>query len=250
MSQERKESDFRKVVEAVRSRHDRLRNEGLRQLDNWVIYGYDFREYENDFEEILRGINLTTHVASKPSPVVIDLMSPADAMRSLSNTLGRGQNLTAIAVSMEDLRIEREKVFDERLGITLISGEEGDLVDYKSIKKIKEELKGRKADLIVMRPKGGFEDLPKHPKFYALGAKRIWNELLSEDGGIFVSELPSTSFLAQHNIPIEKWVNLLQESGIFIRYLPKGRYLTTQRFGYVMAVKTPQSPKYLPHLPV
>ncbi len=246
MSGERRESDFRKAVNEIRRIHEQERQSGFGNLDCWDIYGETFSQYVEDFNVVLGGTDLWAHLRRRESITVVDLMSPSRALLTLFRTLNPNQQKLGIAVSLEDLRSENERTLDRQLGITQIAG---DLIDRSTVDQIHEVLNGRSADLITIRAKGGFRGIPKHAKFYALAAKRVW-DMLSDQGGMFVGEVPDPVFCRENNIPIENWVTILRQNDIFARYAPQGNRLSSRDFSYVLVIKNPDSPKHLPFLPL
>jgi hypothetical protein len=209
-------------------RGDRLSHHG----GPWDDYGRSIASYEKSFTAVLGGRKIKDLLKDRENPVIIDLMAPSGALATLLPKLS-GKEKFGLAVSLEDLRIKKEKRRDAKLNIVQIPG---DIMEHSTWCEIEKQLQGRKADLIMVRPFCGFNCIPIIPKLYAALLSKVWS-LLKKEKGIFITQLPyGFSNQAEEmlngfrkNIEIEALI------GKTLRHTPS-----------MKIVRTPNSPEKLP----
>jgi hypothetical protein len=203
--------------------------------DSWPTYGSKIVEYEKTFKNVLSGGKIG-ELLSKNS-IVIDIMSPTDALIDLKNQNLSKKHISGIAVSLFDKRTLFRKLRERARGIRCISG---DLMRGRTWREIEKKLNGKKATLIMERAAGGSLGLPADYKFYAGAAKRMWR-MLDENGGILLLQVPFKNRLL--STKIEEWAEFLSRNGINIQYdLP---YLSG---GAIKITRDSNSPEELPFL--
>ncbi len=212
-----------------RIRRDRKENESGDNTQ-WTYYDSPIREYEEEFKALLPYASIKSFVFQKPSPVVLDLMAPSGALRSLFKDL-RQKDKLGVAVSLSDLRLTRRRKADTNLGIHQIAG---DITRSSTWDRIDVELKGRKADLIMERAGLGLFYVSNNIRFYAIMISKMWNLLASDNGMILVQ--------VRYNKILEQWVKHLSMKGISVSYAFDG-WMPVIRIN-----KSPNSPAKLPFL--
>lgn len=175
----------------------------------WTAYGSSLGVYESVFEKILQGASIESFVSSKTSPVVVDIMSPADTLRELfsKKEIKNKNNKLGIAVSLSDHRTKKDKTMDEKLNIQQIAG---DIMKSSTWDNIGMVLGDRKADLILERGELGLIYLPGGFKFYAAIIDKMWN-LLSGENGMLLMQI-------RYNNDMMSWVNSLRRKGVEAHY--------------------------------
>jgi len=199
----------------IKPGEDCLRKEGGR----WTIFGEDIQSYLNDFarvdeDDILPGF--MDDLATKETPVIIDLLAPTDTLVSFSKRFRAGKRIKALAVGYEDVRGKLTTVIDNARGIQFLSS---DISDFRNFHKISDWLGSDKADLVLERGYGGLSHLPTNIRYQYRAIQNIWN-MLNSTGGIALLQLPPIGDLRFHDIPMEKWIDELNERGIYCKYLP------------------------------
>lgn len=173
-------------------------------------------------------------VSARSAPVVIDLMSPSNAIASLFEAANK-KDAFGIAVSLRDRRKDLRKKRDQELNIHQLAG---DLMKASTWDAIEKELDGRKADLILERAIGGLSCIPDSVGFYAVALNRIW-KLLSDQGGVFLGQFKSR-ILADNKF--EQFFQLAKQSNLEICFSPANFY---SEFRKIKVVKHPDPPKDL-----
>ncbi|MEK7450937.1 MAG: hypothetical protein AAB662_03320 [Patescibacteria group bacterium] len=196
----------------------------------WTYYGSPIEDYEDVFKVLLPYASIKSFVSQKPSPVVLDLMAPADTLRSLFKDL-KQENKLGVAVSLSDLRSVRRKKADTNLGIHQIAG---DITRSSTWDTIGVELKGKKADLVMERAGLGLLYVPNTLRFYAIMISKMWNFVTSDNGMILVE--------VRYNKILEQWVEHLSMKGISASYAFCGWHPV------IRINKSPNSPIKLPFL--
>jgi hypothetical protein len=196
----------------------------------WGFYGKNIDTYEDSFSEVLHG-SIRNLLKDKEDLVVIDLMSPSGALKTLFQQLPNGKKF-GLAVSLEDLRTGKEKREDAKLNIAQISG---DILVPSTWKRIEEQLQGRKADLIMERAVDGLICIPQDPRLYAVFSNKIWG-LLKKDEGTLLAEFPGI-----YNLLVWEMISALKDDNRSMLSL-KDSYGAC----YLRLVKTPNSPEKLP----
>jgi len=196
----------------------------------WDMYGRDISSYEWSFLEVLDG-KIKDLLKNKKDPVVIDLMSPTDAIYSLFLEIPDEKKL-GLAVSLEDLRTIKNKKWDAKMNIKEIAG---DLLEFSTWNRIEEELNGRKADLIMERAVDGLLCIPKNPELYTILLNKAW-KLLSKDGGILLAEFPGI-----YDIQVWRMISNFRDEDDRSMMSLKDQYGSC----YLQLVKTPNSPEKL-----
>jgi hypothetical protein len=227
------ESVRRPLTEEIRLQKElnRIRGDRKSYYDGpWDMYGKDISDYGWSFLGILDE-NIKDLLKNKKNPVVIDLMSPTDAISSLFSEIPDEKKL-GLAVSLEDLRKRKKKKQDAEMNIKEIAG---DILESSTWDVIEKELNGRKADLIMERAVDGLDCIPRNPKLYAILLNKAW-KLLSRDGGILLAEFPGI-------FDIQVWRMI---SGLR-RNEDKSMMSLKDEYGacYLQLVKTPNSPEKL-----
>lgn len=221
--------------------------------DDWDIYGdRGIDSYEDTFVPVLGDETIVNFVGNKKSPVVLDVMGPASVVADLFIKIPDKLTKLGFAISLLDRKPEDEKRDEEELGVKQFSGNV--LFGFAGIlKKIEDELGGRRIDLIMERAVGGLGVFPKNEDLYLMVLNKVWS-LLSEDNGMLLFQVPSYLDLKQKSVRIEEWVNLLKENNLNVAYYNNkhsddhagwNRWIDR---GVLKIVKTPDSPKKLPFL--
>lgn len=205
--------------------------------DHWPTPTRDFRSYMEDFAEVVDKVALEDELQRLESPVVIDLMSPSDALVSLLAGLPQRDKL-GIAVSLGDDRSSHERDRDQRLGIFQIAG---DLSKSATWAEIRRTLVGKKANLIVEGALDGVAKLPTDRRLYGLMLNRAWS-LLDNNGGTLLAEIPAWNRLDDADVDTRTWRGMLQELRIDFSYSNE------LGCGFLRLRKTPDSPQRLPLL--
>ena len=159
---------------------------GYDGLYPWGAYDSNIKNYEITFEKVLNGKKIKDLLKDKEKPIVVDLMAPTGTIHSLSEELSK-KEMMGIAVSLEDLRTDTKRKRETGLNITQIAG---DILLPSTWNKLKEQLQGRKADLIMERAVCGFDCIPQDLGIGAHLLNKAW-KLLSRDNGIFLVEIPA-----------------------------------------------------------
>lgn len=207
--------------------------------DDWPTYGASIDDYEKDFKPLLENGHIRDFIKNRSSPVVIDLMSPSDALASLFKKIPDKPKF-GLAITLVDKRDIDQKQRDEKLGIKELAG---NLLVGKTWARIRRELEGRKADLIIERAVLGWEFLPKDNNLYVILLDRAWR-LLSEENGVLLVQAPREEepSIASH-IRFNKVIELLNINGVGTTYCSVDK-------GYggwaLKIVKKENSPKRLP----
>lgn len=239
----------------------RYRNRIRRGSDElWRIYGENIRHYQKEFNAVLHGETIVNFVKSRESPVVIDFMGPSDTIASLFKKLPPDKPKYGLAISLDDIRSRGKVKRDEKLNIQQLAG---DITESSTWKEINDRLQGRKADLIMERAQSGVWNIPLDAKLYAILINKAW-QMLSEQHGMLLVQVPDSIDLLRYKIPITRWVNYLKEKGIDADYRSISRSLqeflvrntfgigaplgSISYYGSMKLIKTPDSPKDLPFL--
>lgn len=186
----------------------------FKKTESWWYYGRHIKEYQEEFRGILGGDEIVNIVRDRPSPVVIDFMGLSDTLASLFKKLPKEKPRFWLAISLEDKRNKRKRKRDNMLNIEQLAG---DITEASTWREINARLQGRKADLIMERATMGLAYIPIHPKFYSIAINKAW-QMLSEQGGMILAQVPSSEMLHSHNIPFKKWIEYLRENGIDASY--------------------------------
>lgn len=212
-----------------------------RPLTGWAVYESEIDDYILSFQDAFSERGLTDFIQGRPSPVVIDMMSSTGALASLFARLP-DKSKRGIAVCLEDARDAVQKTRDEGLGIRLVTG---DVMCSATWRKIDEVLNGQPADLIIERAEAGLDYLPIHKRFYAMMAQRAWR-VLSREEGMLLAQMPPHRSLERYDVPINEWITILHKNSIDAVY--QSFTIAGYHTGYVMLIKTPDSPRDLPFL--
>jgi hypothetical protein len=170
----------------------------------WDCYGKKIDDYDKSFQGVLKRKHTKDLLKGKKDSIVIDLMAPSDAVSSLLKHLS-GKKKFGLAISLEDLRSAKQKKRDLKSNVIQLPG---DILESSTWKKIEDQLQGRKANLIMARPIGGYDCIPKDSRIYAALLNKAWG-LLNKDGGILLVEV-LTDFYSQTG----KMVNEFRKNGI------------------------------------
>jgi hypothetical protein len=161
------------------------------------------------FAVVAEEYKLIDDLQKKPFPVVVDLMASTDALASLFYDLP-SENKLGIAIGRSDKRTAQEKLRDEKLGVSLITG---DITSWKTWRELENALLGRKADLIVESAGWGLDFVPLSREFHIAVARRAW-KLLSSNNGLILAQTRTNDELREESIDLDKWVRKLNELGI------------------------------------
>lgn len=204
-------------------------------IRGWRVYGSEVSNYNKSFREVLNGHSLSSLLKNKKRAVIIDLMGPSDTIADLFEKFYK-KSRYGLAVSLGDLRNDEQIKRDKRLNIVQIAE---DIIKSSTWDEIEEKLDDRKAkaDLIMERALAGLAWLPQDPRFLAMLLNKAW-ELLSEDSGILIAEVPSR-FQPEAKKMIE---------GFRKNYNMNASAAKSDYDGglYIKLVKTPNSPEKLP----
>lgn len=223
------------------------KNDDKRGNERWKYYNSSANSYEKTFRHVLNGKSLGALVEEKKSSLIVDLMAPSGTLVNLFETLPEDPSRQGFAVNLRDDRSDFQKDRDKRLGITQLTA---DLSVSKGWRLLKEELAGRKADLIIERGFGGLEYLPKHPFFYRYALQQSWANLNNE--GIMLFQNPGLCIV---NITkIVDWQKAFKdEEEAFARWkeMLKRQHIKVDSDPYdntLLMVRSPQSPQTLPSI--
>lgn len=214
-------------------RNEHLNDTSFRN-DSWDIYGSPMADYQRDLDFCSQNINLVSFVKRRVSPVVIDLMSPSDALEDLFGQIEK-ENGLGIAVSLHDKRDNIRQEKDESLNIHQISG---DLISSSTWGKLRKTLNGRKADLIMERGKGGLAFIPWDEKFSAIILNRIYRSL-SIHGGMFIGQL------GVRFDNIDNWLNYARENDLDVSYMQPKDEFKSSKSSFIKLIRYEDSPKDL-----
>lgn len=230
--------EARLLRQLIACHQEDLRDRLSRRGDNWSVYGRDFYSYlDDDFFNLTNFNEIYTLLRPKTEPVIVDLMASTEAVASLLDELPH-QKKSGIAVALSDDRNKFQKQRDDFLGIQQVTG---DLMESKTWIKLKKALNGKKADLIIEAGIAGLDTMPKSPQFYGLILNRTWN-LLSENGGMLLAEIPPAHTLAALGIDMSAWKSALDTANIAHKYDAANNISS----GFLKLIKTPSSPLNLP----
>lgn len=202
-----------------------------RNSDAWAEDDSPIEIYEELFEDVLGDITIVEFVKSRPSPIVIDLMSQSAALASLFRLLPRGHCQLGLSVALSDKRTGIEETQNADSKIKHLAG---DILSNDTWKKIDNELVGRKADLIMERANAGLTLIPHENIVHAVLLRKAW-KILNKNGGMLIFETPSIGY----DKSLDKWVNYLKENCVDAVY---------DREIAVKIIRTPNSPEKLPFL--
>jgi hypothetical protein len=198
----------------------------------WDDYGRDIADYEFSFSGVLQKNSIKDLLRDKENLVVIDLMAPSKTVSSLFKQLPDKSKL-GIAVSLEDLRPVEETESDTKLNVVQIAG---DIMKLSTWDKVRKQLQGRKADLIMERALCGLGCLVPSPRLYSRLLNEAWG-FLSENNGILIAEVPYV-----FGSEAKKLINVLRNDHNMDASIGKsegiGRYS-------IKIIKTPKSPEKL-----
>lgn len=202
-----------------------------RDQTQWTYYGSDIGKYEEEFKSLLPCTSIESFISQKTSPVILDIMSPPNALRSLFKGL-RQEDRLGVAVSLSDLRSARRKKADTDLGIHQIAG---NVMMPSTWNRIGAKLKNRKADLIMERGGLGLIYIPDSLRFYAIMANKMW-DILSPDNGMLLLQI-------RYNDAIGPWVDYLNNRNITVHFC-----YGVSMYPLLRIDKNPNSPSKLPFL--
>lgn len=212
---------------------------GKPDFEAWDTYNSSIQSYEKSFEKVLKGTNIADLINERESPVVIDIMSTTSAISELFRDLPQ-LNKFGVAVSIQDDRSDDQEFSDRLKGIHHISG---DLSDTSTWKNINQKMEGRKAHLILERGDGGLADVPVDQAYYIYSLNRMW-DMLSNDNGVMLLQVPFESILNTLHIPMDQWITHLNTHNVEARY-ESNKDIDK---GALMIIKKNASPEKLPFL--
>lgn len=232
-------------LKRLRQYEEKLKKEGMAD-HGWFAYGSDISSYQKWFDRVLQGNTIVGFIDRKPSPIVIDLMSPSDTLASLFEKLPGDKPKFGLALSLGDRRDLRQKERDDRLNIEQIAG---DITQPSTWKEIQSRLHGRNADLIMERAGAGLNSIPDNKKLYSILINKAWR-LLSDQVGMLLAEV---TYEENDRHRIKEWTEFLKGKGINAVYdVTKDTTKSTSTIPLIYAciklMKTPDSLKDLPFL--
>lgn len=207
--------------------------------DEWLIYDSTFRCYLKDFymadsKGYLPGF--LKQLSMKDPPVVIDLMASTAALSSFYGNYGMFKPIRGLAVGFHDIRSNETRESDKERGISCLSGDLNKSLTWKGIRRW---LGNRKADLIMERGYGGLQYIPTRLSYQRVVLAKLW-DMLNPDGGTMVLQTPPEDILERRGTPVEKWLNLLDESAIENDFAPSFTSLDGNvRYGMLKLVRNP-----------
>lgn len=212
------------MAQTVELRRWRIKNS---RIDSYLE---DFRLVDKDgriqpFLESLKEIN---------NPVMLDFLSWTDALRSIARDY-HIPRISGAAVAFSDTRGPLGQSLDNNLGIIQIAGDVNQANPWNEVENF---LDGRKAHLILERGYGGLKVLNSKPAFYCATINKLWNMLDPENGMMLLQTL-NFGLLEALGVPVYKWIEQMQERGIYCRSVPEypakkdGYY----RYGLIMLIR-------------
>lgn len=228
-------AETRELKDLISQHQQDLQQRIDKRGDTWAVHGREYLDYIEDFFRVINSNEIYQTLRPKPEPVVIDFMAPTEAVASLFKSLPHLKK-HGFAVGLDDDRNMFQKQRDEMLGVQQITG---DLMDTKTWAKLRKSLNGKKADLILETGMAGWNFMPRDVNFYGLMLNRAWN-LLSENGGILLAEIPTSLTLAEAGVDMPSWRSNLDNAGVTYAYD------NAFENGYLRINKTPNSPERLP----
>lgn len=216
--------DLRKAIKENRTR--------LSPDWNWSAYNSSLARYEIELFGDNHGEPLRKLIADIQDPVVLDLMAPSGTLAELFDKIPN-QHRLGIAVSLQDLRGDKEKTRDKALGITQIAG---DLSSPSTWRLIDRAFNGRRANLIIEAADQGARTLPHHHKFFAYAFKKMWSILDEQNGQMILSYL---------RIPLRE-SGILFDSMVFEPLVNIGIDVSRIHYGVLHIKRKPEDPAELP----
>lgn len=248
-SVEGKQRSLPSQMRQIRENNKRLLSQGTGLDQAYSVYDKSIFEYQNDFNKILQEESIVYFVNEKPSPVVIDFMGPSNAIAILFSRLSLfspDKTKFGLAISLEDRRSKGQVERDEKLNIQQLAG---NIMEASTWRRVKDALQGRTADLIMERAAGGLKHIPVHEKFYAIAINKAW-QMLSNQNGMLLVEIPEEHILQDYNIRIREWIEYLKEKGIDSTYVSANDFHDYNNTGSIKLIRKPDSPKDLPFLKI
>jgi hypothetical protein len=248
IEKERKQTNFSALLGQIRQQTELNKTIFFTDQDDWDVYGDSLKHYEETFAPILKPETILGFIKQRPFPTIVDIMAPSATIAGFFKKIPEKSDKLGIAVSLLDRRSPYAKNRDRELNIKQLSG---NIMSGSCWKKIDNELGGKKADLIMERAEGGLWCLPKNENFYLSLLNNAWN-LLCENNGMLLFQVPSYIVLKRASVHVEGWLNILKKQGLNFSYSNNKHSDNDQEAwldrGVLKIIKTPDSPKKLPLL--
>jgi|WetSurMetagenome_2_1015567.scaffolds.fasta_scaffold05688_7 hypothetical protein len=216
----------------------------------WELNNSSIEDYKKRFSRV-GGEDIDRLVRNAPSPVAIDFFSGSEALAGVFGKIPDKKQKLGVVVSLHDIRDEKAKERDEKLGIKQVVG---DVLRSGTWQKIKKELGGRKADLIMESGGGGLCFLPLNRHLYSTLVKRTWDLLSSNNGTVFLQVPhkfdPELGHYENERDPakgvIWDWLKHLSYKKITSSYRPLVNPNMGNYGGILKLVRSPKSPEEFP----
>ncbi len=200
------------MVERIRFHPDPIR----KKKEPWGIVGKTFEDYMVEFSIVDKESVIMPFLESLKrgkAPVVIDLLSYPDAIRSLKTGIYADQKIRALSVGWGDNRFPLRRFFDKNLGLTHIKG---DLNEGKTWRRIDTWLGNRKADFIMERGFAGLDYISRRPSYSQIVVEKLWSMLASP--GILVVQTLPLEVWKEYQPLIPKWLRILRKNRVYFQY--------------------------------
>jgi hypothetical protein len=231
--------------------------DSLRKPDGsgtWTIFGESLDSYLDDFSKVDQdGLlpGFLRELALKDKPVILDLLSPTDALVDFVMRHRDGRPIKGLAVGYEENRTKARQDSDAALGISYLGT---DLRNFRNFDEIFTQLGNGPIDWVLERGYGGLCYMPTNARYQNLAVQQAWRRL-NPKGGLALIQLPPIGDLRVHDIPIENWVDQLGSLDIYHQYLPayvskdRSREYGYHQYGLLMLRKDAESQR-LPKIQV
>lgn len=160
-------------------------------LETWPYIDSEVMSYEESFCEVLGSTTIAAMVretyAQLQRPVrIVDFLATPTVLSELSYL--SGANITGTSVSLSDNRVNWVKHEDTERGISHVVG---DLADVETYRKLRRNMKGEKADIVLERAWGGLSWLPREADFYETALNAMLH--IMRPGAVLLAQLPNPS---------------------------------------------------------
>ncbi len=222
--------------------------------EDWGIYDSGLKSYEFGFSSVLKGRTIESIARGKENPLIIDLMASTAMLEQLFSEMGDIPGKKGIAVTLRDMRSDKQRELDKKLGIEQFSGAFGDvdaegdavptfgdLTTSAAWRNLRRQTLVRKADIIIEKAEQGVNVLPNDPMYYHYCVGTSWR-MLNPNQGDLLLQFPNEDFtglLGNVGISVDRWIAQLNDQGIEAT-------ADTGSMSVLALHRTPQSPDRLP----
>ncbi len=191
-------------------------------------------EYDGEILDILRGSDF---------PVVVDVMASTGMLQDLHVRELQRKPGKFVAVGNHDNRFGFRKDRDDALGIKMVAG---DIRDMSTWQRLRTELEGNDADLVISRALAGLYYVPTEGVFGYQALNEAYG--LLKDYRPMLVQIPPASVLKNFGVPIDRWLEELVMQGVPFTHIPEYESITDfgNKYGLLRIDRIPG----IPELPI